>query len=174
MSDAAFEKISAVGTEHERLAPFAGTFRAEVKIWFRPGDPVVSTGTMVNSWVLGGMFLKQVYTGDPAPDGSFPAFEGRGYWGYNTISRCYEGFWIDNASTMMQTDTGSVDASGRVWTMSGVMANPQSREPMTKRSVITLVDQDTHRIEVFFATGGAPETRSMEIIYRRTESPARS
>ena len=46
---------------------------------------------------------------EPAP---FPDFEGRGFWGYNKNPRQYEGFWIDTASTIMQTEFGEVDESG--------------------------------------------------------------
>ncbi len=160
-----FAAVGATGAEHDRLVAFAGTFRAEVSMWMGPGDPMVSTGTMVNEPDLGGRFLKQTYTGDPN-DGPFPHFEGRGYWGYNTVSRRYEGFWIDNASTMMQVEHGQVDESGRVWTMTGEMPNPVTGGTMTKRSVITLEDEDNHRMEMFFDTGEG-EQKSMEIRYTR-------
>ena len=29
---------------HRKLEPFVGTFKAEVKMWMGPGDPMVSTG----------------------------------------------------------------------------------------------------------------------------------
>lgn len=151
--------------DHERLAPFAGTFTAQVKLWVGPGDPIVSTGTMVSELDLGGCYLKQTYTGDPN-DGQIPSFEGRGYWGYNTVAKRYEGFWIDNGSTIMQTDTGQVDATGTVWTMTGEMTNPQTGATMTKRTVITLVGTNTHRLEMYFDTGEG-ESKALEIAYTR-------
>lgn len=168
MSDAPpadFAEMAATTEAHEKLAPFEGTFRAEVKIWMGPGEPNVSTGTMVNSWDLGGRFLKQHYTGDEA-EGPFPNFEGRGYWGFNKSTRRYEGFWIDNASTMMQTEQGELDGSGKVWTMVGEMPNPSTGGNMVKRSVLTLVDDDHHRMEMYFDTGEG-EVKSMEIEYVR-------
>ena len=51
-----------------------------------PGDPMVTTGVMENTLALGGRFLRQDYTGDPS-DGPFSNFEGRGYWGYNTVTK---------------------------------------------------------------------------------------
>ncbi len=74
-----FAAVGAITPEHETLAAFAGTFRAEVSMWMGPEEPMVSTGTMVNELDLGGRFLEQTYTGDPN-DGPFPAFEGRGYF----------------------------------------------------------------------------------------------
>jgi hypothetical protein len=158
---------AAVGEAHKKLDPFVGTFRATVKLWMGPGEPMVSTGTMVNSWDLGGRFLKQVYTGDPNP-GPFPNFEGRGFWGYNNVTRRYEGFWIDNASTFMNTEVGDLDAAGKTWTMVGEMADPQgSGKSMRKRSVIALKDRDHHSLEMFFTMPDGQECKTMEIQYQR-------
>lgn len=168
MSDSTSDDSAAMAapTEaHKKLEPFIGTFKATVKIWMGPGDPVESTGTMVNTFDLGGLFLKHTYTGD-LNEGPFPAFEGRGYWGYNTVTGLYEGFWVDNASTLMQTETGSIDDSGKAWTMKGTMANPQTGDDMVKRSVVTLQDNDHHLMEMFFDTGDG-EMKAMEISYTR-------
>lgn len=157
------------GPEHKLLDPFVGRFKATVKLWMGPGDPMVSTGTMVNAWELGGRFLQQVYKGDPGP-GPFPNFEGRGYWGFNTVTRKYEGMWIDTACTFMQNEVGTVDGSGKVWTMIGEMADPSgSGKNMTKRSVIKLMDKDRHSMEMYFTMPGAPEQKSMEIQYVRAK-----
>ncbi|MFQ5349860.1 MAG: DUF1579 domain-containing protein [Thermoanaerobaculia bacterium] len=167
MSDAAqdFAAMRTPAAEHEKLAAFAGTFKARVSMWMGPGEPMISTGTMVNELDLGGLFLKQTYTGDPN-EGPFPEFEGRGFWGYNKFTNRYEGFWIDNASSMMQTEAGELDESGRVWTMTGELPDPSTGGTMTKRSVITLQDGDNHLMEMYFDTGEG-ETKSMEIQYTR-------
>lgn len=151
---------------HKRFEPFVGTFAGEVRMWMGPGDPYVSTGVMRNTLVLGGRFLEQHYQGDEA-DGPFPNFAGRGYWGYNTVTKKYEGFWIDTVSTFMQTETGDVDASGTVWTMVGEIANPASGGRMRKRSVITLADKDHHTLEMFFEGPDGKEFKAMEITYVR-------
>jgi hypothetical protein len=155
------------GAEHERLRPFAGTFRATVKIWMGPGEPQESTGTMQSSFQLGGLYLHQDYEGDRT-DGPFPCFLGKGYWGFNTISGTYEGFWIDNASTMMQLETGDVDSGGKVWTMHSELTNPQTGRPMKRRSVITLVDNDHHTMEMYFAGPDGNDVKNMEISYERS------
>jgi hypothetical protein len=131
-----------------------------------PGDPMVSTGVMTNALDLGGRYLSQTYKGDPC-EGPFPNFAGRGYWGYNTTSEKFEGFWIDNACTMMQNEVGDVDSAGKVWTMRGEMTCPQTKAPMKKRSVITLKDKDHHSMEMFFTGPDGKETKNMEIQYVR-------
>ena len=142
---------------HTRLEPFVGTFKAVVKLWMGPGEPMVSTGVMTSTMELGGRFLHQHYEGDPAPDAPFPDFQGRGYWGYNHTTKKYEGFWIDTASTMMQNESGDVDASGKVWTMRSTQ----------KKSVITLTDRDHHSMEMFFKDSDGNEIKGMEIKYIR-------
>ncbi len=159
--------MGAPGEAHSRLEPFVGTFQGEVKIWMGYGEPMVSTGTMVSAFDLEGRFVSQTYTGH-ANDGPFPNFEGRGFWGYNTITNKYEGFWIDTASTVMQTDSGDVDDAGKVWTMIGEVPNPQTGQSMKKRSVITLQDNDHHSIEMYFETPDG-EFKTMEITYTRGE-----
>jgi hypothetical protein len=149
------------GPQHESLARFAGRWRAEVKIWMGPGEPMVSTGVMTNTMVLGGRFLEQSYADDSG------MFEGRGFWGYNNVDECYEGFWIDAMSTMFQLESGQHDASKDVYSMSGSMTNPETKQKMSKRSVITFVGPDEHTMEMFFSPEGMPEMRSMHIRYTR-------
>jgi len=161
-----FIAMAAPGREHARLEPFVGTFRSQVKMWMGPGEPMVTTGTMTNTLVLGQRFLSQVYQGDES-GGPFPSFEGRGFWGFNKAAGRYEGFWIDTATTMMQHETGTVDAAGKRWVMEGEMLDPRGGA-MTKRTVITLDDDDHHRLEMFFVKDGI-ETRSMEIRYQRVK-----
>ena len=101
---------------HELLDSFVGKFRAEVTVWFGNDQSHTSTGTMVNTFHLEGLYLHQDYNGDAPAEGG-PTFLGKGYWGYNTTTEQFEGFWIDNASTTMQLEKGTVDDSGTTWTM---------------------------------------------------------
>ena len=150
---------------HEKINPFVGTFRAVVKFWME-GQCFESTGTMVNHWILGGRYLAQDYQGDQQ-DGPFPEFQGRGYWGFNTMTNQYEGLWIDNASTMMQMEKGDVDGDGKVWTMMGEMESPQGKTQ--KESIITLISDDEHKMEMFFLFPGKEKVKTMEIHYTRSK-----
>ena len=154
------------GKEHKLLEPFAGKFRAEVSIHMGPGEPQKSTGTMVNTFQLDNLYLHQEYQGDPAPP-PYPAFLGRGYWGYNFSSKLYEGFWIDNASSMIQTETGTVDSADKVWTMTSEFQNPRDGKTIKKRSVISLVDHDHHSMESYMTGADGREFKTMEIQYVR-------
>jgi hypothetical protein len=104
--------------------------------------------------------------GDPS-DGPFPRFLGKGFWGFNTTTGRYEGFWIDNASTSMQMEVGDVDSSGKVWTMHTEVIHPATRQPMKRRSVIELIDEDRHQMETFVAGDDQQDLKVMEIEYER-------
>lgn len=155
-----------LGAHHARMTPLAGEFRATVRMWMGPGDPHVSTGVMVNTWDLGGRFLKQVYKGNDM-EGPFPNFEGRGYMGYNDATGRWEGVWLDNAATMMHIDEGEYDESVGHWEMSGTLTNPENGLVMRKRSVFRVLDNDRHTMESWFAAPDGPEFKSMEIEFER-------
>ena len=159
-------QAGALAQEHVLLKPFVGTFKATVTMWMGPGEPMVSTGTMTNTLVLGDRFLCHDYKGD-ATDGPFPHYEGKGYWGFNTGTGKFEGLWIDSASTGLQTDAGTVDHTGKVWTMLGSMLDPQSGNPIPKQSTITLHSDDTHTMEMSFQSPDGSWQRCIKIDYQR-------
>ncbi len=154
------------GAGHALLEPFAGTFRATVRIWMGPGEPMVQHGTMVSSFQVGGLYLFQDYQSDPGP-GPGAGFVGKGFWGYNTGAKEYEGFWIDNASTMMQLEKGSVDTSGKVWTMRSKFVHPHFGREVDKRSVIRLIDDDHNDLTSYMTGPDGNEFRTMEILFER-------
>ncbi len=158
--------MSQMSLRHLPFEPFAGKFRAEVKLWMGPGDPHISTGTMINAFVLNDRYLEQRYLGD-AVDGPFGEFAGHGFWGFDPASGNYQGFWVDTASSQMQMERGTVDESGRVWTMIGELVHPESGQVIRKRSVISLIDRDRHVMESYFPGPDGSEYKSMEITYVR-------
>ena len=64
--EAGCSEMGALAEAHKNFEVFVGTFKAEVKMWMGPGEPMVSTGVMVNTLDLGGRFLRQEYKGDDA------------------------------------------------------------------------------------------------------------
>ncbi len=154
--------MAAAGPQHQTLARFAGTWRAEVKLWMDPAaPPQVSHGTMTNTLVLGGRFLQQEYRDDAG------MFEGRGFWGYNTIDQRYEGFWIDAMATFFQLEHGQHDPKTDTYTMTGTMTDPMTRRPMKKRSVIVCNGPNEHTLEMFFEAQAGRENKAMQIRYTR-------
>ncbi len=150
------------GPEHASLARFAGTWRAEVKLYFAPGQgPQVSRGNMVNTLELGGLFLRQQYKDESG------MFEGHGFWGYNATEGRYEGFWIDPMCSFFQLEHGRHDASADAYHMAGSFTNPQTRQPMRKRSVIAFKSAGEHTMEQWIEMAPGQEMKTMEIRYTR-------
>lgn len=155
-------KMGQTGPEHESIARFAGTWRAQVKLWMDPNaDPQVSTGTMTNTMVLGERFLQHDYQDDAG------MFAGKGFWGYNTTDGRYEGLWIDTMCTFFQLERGQHDAATDTYNMEGSMTDPMSGQPLQKRSVIKRVSNDEHTMTMYFKRPQGPETKAMEIHYKR-------
>ncbi|RMF85616.1 MAG: DUF1579 domain-containing protein [Planctomycetota bacterium] len=153
------------GEEHKSLARFAGVWRAEVRLWMDPNQPPnVSTGTMRNEMVVGGLFLQQEYKDDSG------MFEGRGFWGYNTVEQCYEGFWVDPMATFFQLEKGTHDPATDTYTMTGTMRCGPDAPPMQKRSVITYKSDAEHTMEMYMQPPGGQEFRTLAITYTRAES----
>ena len=161
-----FAEMSKPAKEHGLFHPLVGTFKATVKMWMGPGEPMVSTGTMVNSMVLGGLHLHQDYKGDPNP-GPFPAFEGKGFFSFNKHKKQFEGFWVDNAASWLSMEAGQVDASGKRWEMHSEMDDPMSGAPTKKRTVIEIRDNNHHSMISYFTPKGGQESKCMEITYVR-------
>lgn len=155
---------SGPGAEHQLFRPFVGQFRTTVTLWMGPGEPMVHTGTMRNSLVLGGRFLRQDYKGDPM-EGPYPPFEGEGYWGYNDARAKWEGVWVDSASNQMQTEAGDYDAATRSWTMLGAAHVPNGT--MAKRSVIRLISDHEHETESFLQWPDGSWTKTMHLRFVR-------
>lgn len=147
--------------EHELLASLAGSWRAEVRHWMDPSEPPhESQGTMTNELLHEGRFIQHTYCCDTK------MFQGNGYFGFNRGTGKWEGVWIDNMSTAMLSEAGDYDADAKTWTMTGTVVNPMTGEPMTKRSIIRVDDEDHHTMEMHYEF---PEgtVKVMEIAYSR-------
>ena len=131
-------------------------------MWFGPGDPMVQTGIMTNTFQLRGFFLHQDFVGEPY------GFLGKGYWGFNQTLKVYEGFWIDTASSAMQTESGNVDESGRIWTMQSKAVHPHTGGTLLRKSIIRLIDDNHYSTDSFFTGVGQAEFKEMEIQFVRT------
>ena len=162
----AYMKAMQPSDQHKALESFVGTFNAKVKMWMDPnGEPSESVGVMTSQWALGGRFVEQSYEGE-----SFGgAFQGKGFMGYDNTSQKYQGFWIDTASTMMQTEKGDFNADANCFNMSGTMTCPSSKQDFTKRDVIKVIDIDHHSMEMYFTGSDGKEVKGMEIQYTRVK-----
>jgi len=160
----AMMKAMTPGEPHKLLDNMVGTFDAKVSSWMQPGaPPMVSNGTSVNSWILGGRFVEQKF------NGSFMGqpFNGLGYTGYDNVKKQYWGSWMDSMSTGVMLSTGSTSDSGKTWKFTASMPDPMTGKDAPVEEKITVTDKDHHMLEMWSPGPDGKMYKMMEIAYTR-------
>jgi hypothetical protein len=159
----AWMKASTPGDAHKKLEHMVGTWDTTVKSWMQPGaPPMESKGTAVNSWVLGGRWMEERFTGTFM---GMP-FSGIGYTGYDNIRKQYVGTWMDNMSTAVMISTGS-GGSGNTYEFSSSMDDPMTGKPSPVTEKVVVTDADHHSMEMWSPGPDGKMFKMMEITYSR-------
>ena len=121
-------------------------------------------GTMKNTIVYDGRFLKQVIEGPWMG----AKFEGMGFTGYDNVRGEYVTMWLDNMATGIMTSSGDYDASTKTLNLKGEHSCAMSGEKNRYyRSEWTLLD-DNHSVYKSYTLGpNGEEYMGMEIQYTR-------
>ena len=154
-------KNASPGPMHEKLKSMLGTWKAVVKTWAAPGEPTVTEGTSVNTLILGGRYVSQDFKGSMMGQ----PFQGMGLTGYDNRKQEFTSFWVDNSSTAMMTYAGKLNDKGDELVFKGRGEGPHGL-PMDYRTVIRIVDENTHVFSMYAPTNGK-EALWMEITYTR-------
>lgn len=161
---AAYAKFSQPGPQHKLLEPLAGKWAYTAKFWMVPSAPAMEMkGTSEGKWILGGRFLvddvdSSGFAGQP--------FKGLGLMGYDNIQQKYTSVWIDSMTTGFTMSTGTVDASGKVFTYHKEEVDPLTKQKFKGRDVIKIESNDRHVMEMYKIMDGK-ELKMMEIVYTR-------
>lgn len=152
-----------LGAEHDLLKQFEGTWKAKMQM-FMGSEVMQSEGTMTNTLVLGGRFLRQefkaTFMGQP--------FEGLGYWGYDRAAKQWVTSWMDTWGTgMMTSDKSTYDAETKTWTIDSTYTNPETGAKEIHREVMRVIDADTHVMDLFMVDAAGNATKTMTITYTR-------
>lgn len=160
----AWMKFMTPGEGHKTLANMIGTWDAKVSMWNAPdAPPQTSTGTSVNSWVLGNRFVQEKFTGMFM---GMP-FEGVGYTGYDNAKKQYVGTWMDNMSTGVMTSTGTSSDNGKSYTFKSTMTDPTSGKDTPGETRVTVTDADHHTMEMWGPDKDGKMVKMMQIDYTR-------
>ena len=163
----AWTKAGALGEPHQAFAKQAGTWDLTVRMFMDPNiPPMESKSTATRELMLGGRFMVEHVKGDMGPMGPF---EGHGILGYNNLTRQYDHIWMDSMSTGMMVSHGQAGADGAI-TMTGEYDDAMTGGKTKARTVSKMVSDNEQKFEMYESRGGAPETKVMEIIYKRTGS----
>ena len=162
---AAMEKLGAVTENHKKMEAMVGEWKADVKVWMAPGEPQRSEGTSKNEMILGGRFVKSEFSGTMMGK----PFKGIGINGYDNHKGKFTGLWLDDMSTSYMASEGTLDSSGKVLTLTSEFDCPVRKQKVKMRMVTTLIDNDTHKLEMFDSTPEGGEMKTMEILYTRAK-----
>jgi hypothetical protein len=157
---AAMAKYSEPGPQHKQLEPLVGSWTYKGKMWFDPSQPAMEfTGTCERKWVLGGRFVQETYQGDEKER----PFAGLGFTGYDLTKKKFTTAFMDNMSTTIMTNTGTVDASGKVFTFSGEHFCPLTESTFKNRDVLTIDGPDKHHLEMYRLMPDGKEMKMFEM-----------
>jgi len=134
-------------------------------MWMEPSaPPMTSAGVSTFSIMLGGRYLRQDFEGSALGR----PFKGLGISGYDKFRQEYFDLWLDDMSTGMMITRGVADSSGTVFTYTGKMDDPSvGRKDIPCRTVVTKIDKDHCRMEMYSTDESGSEMKTMEIAYTR-------
>lgn len=158
-------KLLQATPEHKVLHETVGKWKIEVKHWM-PGqtEPETAYGTSKVTQILDGLgtVVEDETTGDEG------TFKGYGLFTWNSLTKKYEGVWLDNHTQDGPTEmTGTYDAATKTltWTYSGIMPGMGS---LNFKMVEKRESKDKIVSTFFMLTPDKQEVRMMEITSTRT------
>lgn len=161
----AMMKLASPGELHKQLGKMAGDWTFTNKMWMAPGQPPMeSAGTMHAEAILGGRYIQSAWKG------SFmgQAFEGQGTEGYDNISKQYVSSWVDNMGTGIMHSVGTCEDGGKKCTVVGESSDPMSGGKVTMKSVLTWMDDNSFKNEMYGKDpASGQEMKMMEIVAKR-------
>jgi hypothetical protein len=160
----AWEEFMTPNAIHKMMASWDGNWEADVTHWMDPkAPPMKSKSTATNSMILGGRYQQTDFKGEMM---GMP-FEGRGILGYDNGRKIFTNTWIDNMGTGITTMEGSWDETTKSLSLKGKSTDPMTKQSVDMREVYTVVDDNTHKMEMYMPTPDGKEFKGMEIVFRR-------
>jgi len=158
-------KATAPGEMQKHIGKMAGDWTFTNTMWMAPGEPPMqSSGTMHAESILGGRYVHSVWKGDFMGQ----PFEGHGTDGYDNISKQYVSSWVDNMGTGILYSTGTCEDGGKKCTVVGESSDPMSGSKVTMKSVMTWIDDNSFKNEMYSKDpGSGQEFKMMEMLIKR-------
>jgi hypothetical protein len=152
------------GKEHEALKVFEGEWTFAGKFFMDPAQPPMEfNGTETSKMVLGGWYLnsevKSTMFGAP--------FEGRWTLTYSVFKKKYQACWIDSMMPHVFTSEGDVDATGKIFSLTGESFEPGTFKPIKERWVMEVKDADNHVMSFYKPGPDGKEIKTGDIVYKK-------
>jgi hypothetical protein len=160
----AWQAYMTPGEIHQLLSKMSGDWKFETTVWMAPETPPTkSKGTAKQEMILGGRYLQSSNKGE---FWGMP-FEGVALTGYDNAKKKFYSTWIDNMGTGIMMTEGTWDAAKKAIHFTGTTTDPMTGKDTKIRETITIVDDNTHLMEMWMEYKGK-EFKSMEIKYTRS------
>ena len=149
---------------HEMLAKDSGTWDVELTFW-SPDNPqeMKSTATVTYKMIMGGKYQEGTYSGDMF---GMP-FEGKGTVAFDNATEEFVSTWIDNMGTGMMVTRGKYDEATKTSTFHGEMVDPVTKKAKKVKEVITYIDDNNQKMEMFDVSEDGKEFKSMQVVSKR-------
>ncbi len=157
----AWEAYMTPSEAHKMMAAEEGSWTNAMTFWMDPeGQPQKATSTADIKMILGGRYQQTNYQGNLM---GMP-FEGVAMLAYDNTTEEFTSTWIDNMGTGMMVVKGKYDEATKTTTLTGTMVDPAMGKEKQVRETYTIVDENTRKMEMFEATKGGAERKTMEIV----------
>ena len=160
------------GKEHELLAKLAGKWSYTGKMWMEPSSqPIAMTGKAEFKMVLGGRYRMDETKGDPVAELGGQPFTGISYTGFDNFKKKYFSTWIDDMSTGILAQEGTVSKDGKEFVYHGeqpdLMEYTGKNKMLKMRSTETRRDDDHFTFSFYMPDPDGKEYKMMQLDYTR-------
>lgn len=169
--EAAMQRCMEFGTpgpQHAHLAKFVGDWNLTTKMWMDPSaEPQTNVATATMKQIMDGRFLVEKVSGNFEFGGEVAPFEGMAIMGFDNHKQEFFSLWLDNFSTGVMQEWGSLQPDGKTLKTAGSMYNPMIGSVVETKSVMKVVDDNTRLLEMWMPASDGKMFKHMEITYTR-------
>jgi len=152
------------GDMHKMMAKNVGVWAGEATMWMDPmSPPSKGKGTATIKMIDGGRFQHTQHMGTM----NGKPFEGYSITGYDNMKKVFQDVWIDNMGTGIMYMEGTWDPTGKMIHFKGKGVDPVSGKETMVRKEITLIDDNTQKMEMYMTMPGMQEMKTMEAMLKR-------
>ncbi|AWM12454.1 hypothetical protein DI487_00215 [Flavobacterium sediminis] len=160
----AWEVYMTPSNAHHMMAKDAGTWDADLTFWMPDNpEPQKSTSQAEYKMILDGRYQECIHTGNMW---GMP-FEGRSITAFDNATEEFISTWIDNMGTGLMVTRGKYDETTKQLTMFGTMVDPISKKEKKVKEVVTYIDDNNQKMEMFEVSDDGKEFKTMEILSKR-------
>ncbi|ESU28413.1 hypothetical protein FLJC2902T_17730 [Flavobacterium limnosediminis JC2902] len=157
----AWTEYATPGEAHKMMMAENGTWNGDMTMWMSAGaEPMKNTTTAEYKMALGGRYQEGTYKGNfmGAP------FEGKSTLAYDNATQEYTSTWIDNMGTGIMIMKGKYDPATKMFSFEGDCVDPVTKKTKKMRETITIVDENTRKMEMYDTGYDGKEFKNMEIV----------